>query len=253
MLVPLLTQATASPTVRLREQLESQQRQNNLTFHWESVAELESNWAQYASRRSQCEWRVRRRRPRVDVEESLSAYNHDIIKFAPLPVCDPFCDAWPGAQPEIVSTQCEVAAGDETRWRIQRIGPIVSQGGKNFIVARDQDVFGLSKLLARDGSVSIRSVFLAAVSSSTGAVLGYPPIHSVQRDSNPSLMAEPLSEARVLRVQQFTILTSARIRQSASLISLHRCTSLTARRRVAGWTAGQRASCSRSPTALASS
>ena len=83
-----------------------------------------------------------------------------------------------------LATVCEVPAEVESAssggstWRIQRIGPVESRGGNNFIIARDVDVFDLEALTTgAAGRVWIRSVFLAAVSLTTGAVLGYPPIH----------------------------------------------------------------------------
>ena len=88
----------------LRDQLLRKQRPASLSFHWESVAELRSNWAAYASSRDTCEWKERSQRPRVDIEPSLGAYNRDIFHFAPLPVCDPMCRAWPGSDPDVRST-----------------------------------------------------------------------------------------------------------------------------------------------------
>ena len=62
--------------------------------------------------------------------------------------------------------------------RIHRIGPLVSRGGNNFMIARDSDIFELVELLERlQGRVSIRKIFFAVVSAVTGEILGYPPIH----------------------------------------------------------------------------
>ena len=77
-----------------------------------------------------------------------------------------------------VPAEVENAPDGGSEWHIQRIGPIQSHGGNNFIIARDADVFDLAALTTGvAGRVWIRSVFLAAVSLTTGAVLGYPPIH----------------------------------------------------------------------------
>ena len=89
----------------MRDQLLRQQRPSDLSFHWESAQELRSNWAAYASRRDSCEWTMRAQRPRVDIEPSLAAYNRDIFHFAPFPVCDPMCRAWPGGDPDVRSTR----------------------------------------------------------------------------------------------------------------------------------------------------
>eukprot|EP00966_Prymnesium_polylepis_P130895 3027264-Prymnesium_polylepis.2 len=64
------------------------------------------------------------------------------------------------------------------RCRIHRIGPLVSRGGNNFMIARDSDIFDLAELLEKlQGRVSIRKIFFAVVSAVTGEILGYPPIH----------------------------------------------------------------------------
>lgn len=165
----------------------------NLSFHWESPAEMRYNWVRYAGARSQCTWNTYSAdTPLLDVEASQDEYNDHLLRYVPFPFCDPMCTL---GRPRADSRLCTVpqasAAGiaddldpqaDELDssawWHIQRIGPVSSRGGNNFIVIRAADALDLSAVIAPPtGGLWIQAIFLAAVDAASGRVLSYPPIH----------------------------------------------------------------------------
>ena len=152
------------------------QRPSNLSFHWESPAELRSNWEAYGRARADCSWKPSADPVLMDVESSQDEYNEHLLRYVPFPWCDPMCTF---NRPRGESRVCTVPADEaHSSWHIQRIGPIVSRGGNNFIVIRAADALDLSQALSEhaDG-LWVRSIFLAAVDDVTGAIVEYPPIH----------------------------------------------------------------------------
>jgi len=106
-------------------------------------------------------------------------YNAHLLRYVPFPFCDPICTF---GRPRAVSNVCTVpATGDSSghlaSWHIQRVGPVVSRGGNSFIVIRSDDALDLRDELAAHGDLWVTTIFLAAVDSSSGQILGYPPIH----------------------------------------------------------------------------
>jgi hypothetical protein len=148
----------------LRDSIASQQVASPLGFHWEGTAGLRANWDAYVSRRARCQWVPSRAQPIVNHEASQEEYNAHILTYVPFPWCDPFCHLGT-AVPKSVS--CSVAASDDVAdqetWRIQRVGPVTSTGGNDFIIFRGSDAFDLSADLEAHGKGTISAIFLAAV------------------------------------------------------------------------------------------
>ena len=165
----------AADVLELRESIVREQHPSELTFHWESTTALGANWLAYTKSRAQCEWTPATSGITIaDVESSQDAYNAHLWKYVPFPFCDPFCQLYNGHP---VVKLCGVDAGAEQQWRIQRVGPIASHGGDNFIIIRGDDALELSReLKAYPTGGWITAIFLAAVDAS-GKILGFPPIH----------------------------------------------------------------------------
>jgi len=167
--------SSTSSATALREAIVQGQTPSPLSFHWESPFELKANWEAYTSARDTCEWRPSESGTVIaDHEASQDEYDAHLWKYVPFPFCDPFCQIWNESPP---TTFCSAVASDDQTWRIQRIGPIASNGGDNFIIIRGDDALELSRELgAHPAGGWVTAIFLAAVDSS-GTVLGYPPIH----------------------------------------------------------------------------
>lgn len=177
-----------SATAALFDPIVAAQRSSNLSFHWESPSDLRRNWASYARARSQCTWTPSEDTPVLDVEGSQDEYNKHLLRYVPFPFCNPLCTL---GRPRASSIKCRVAAplanGESATtptsnatsfWHVQRIGPVRSHGGNNFIIIRATDALDLSSELARHGgALSVTAIFLGVVDTSVGRVLGYPPIH----------------------------------------------------------------------------